>query len=68
LVQTTDALAKQAQHFDLHLGQTVSDVVNLTFHLHLDAVNPFSELKEPTQGRPLSRLVDLIGERVVLAG
>ena len=29
-------------------------------------MNPFEELEDPTQGGPLSRLVDLIRYRVVL--
>ena len=68
LIQTTDACAKQAKHFDLQVVEAFNDVVNLTLYLHPDAVNPFEELEEPTQGRPLGRLVDLIGERFMVAG
>jgi hypothetical protein len=40
LIQTTDAVAKQAKHFALHVVQAFNDVVNLTVPLDPDAVNP----------------------------
>ena len=41
LIQTADAIAKQAKHFDLHLIKAFNHVVNLIVHPHPDTVNPF---------------------------
>jgi len=40
----------------------------LPLHHHSDAVNAFQKLEDPTQGWPLSRLVDLIRYRVMAIG
>jgi len=40
----------------------------LPLHHHSDAVNAFQKLKDPTQGWPLRRLVDLIRYRFIALG
>jgi hypothetical protein len=40
----------------------------LPLHHHSDAVNAFQKLEDPTQGGPLSRLVDLIRDRFIAIG
>lgn len=42
--------------------------MHLPLHHHLDAVNAFQKLEDPTQGWPLSRLVDLIRYRFMAIG
>jgi hypothetical protein len=42
--------------------------MHLPLHHHLDAVNAFQKLEDPTQGGPLSRLVDLIRYRFIAIG
>src|SRR5262245_12281210 len=40
--------------------------MDLTLPGHANAMNPFEPLEDPTQGRPLRRLVDLVWYRLVL--
>jgi hypothetical protein len=42
--------------------------MNLALHSHADAMNAFEQLEDPTQSRPLRRLVDLVRYRLVLQG
>ena len=42
--------------------------MNLALHSHTDAMNAFEQLEDPTQSRPLRRLVDLVRYRLVLQG
>ena len=66
LIKPTDLFPKQAKDFDLHLVEAFNQVVDLALHGHADAMNPFEQLEDPTQGRPLRRLVDLVRYRLVL--
>jgi hypothetical protein len=45
-----------------------NQVMNLPLHHHLDAVNAFSKLEDPTQGWPLSWLVALLRYRFMAIG
>ena len=68
MIKPTDLFPKQAKDFDLHLVQSFNQVVHLVLHGHADAVDPFEELEDPTQGWPRSRLVDLIRYRFIAIG
>jgi hypothetical protein len=48
------------------LGEAFKQVVDLTLHSHANARHPFEPLEDPTPGRPLRRLVDLVWYRLVL--
>jgi hypothetical protein len=48
LINLAHFLPKQPKDFDLHLVQTVNQVVNLILHEKADPVNPFEELEHPT--------------------
>ena len=50
----------------MYLVEAFDQVVNLTLHRHANAMNPFEQLEDPTQGRPLRRVVDLVWYRRVL--
>ena len=50
----------------MSLVEAFNQVVDLTLHSHANAMNPFEQLADPTQGRPLRRLVDLVWYRLVL--
>jgi hypothetical protein len=67
LIKPTDLIPKQAKEFDLHLVEPFNQVVDLAWHGHADAMNPLKPLEDPTQGRPRSRLVDLVRHRLPLA-
>jgi hypothetical protein len=60
LIKLTDLFPKQAKDFQLHLIEPFDQVMDGALHGHADPMNPFEELEDPTQGGPLSRLVDLI--------
>ena len=47
--------------------QAFDQVENLSLHRHTDAVNPFEELEDPAQGRPLGRLVNVVQHRLVVS-
>ena len=66
LIKSTDFFPKQAKDFDVYLVEAFNQVVDLTLHRHANAMNPFEQLEDPTQGRPLRRLVDLVWYRLVL--
>ena len=66
LIQLTNLFPKQAKDFDLHLVEPFNQVMGLVLHSHADPMNPVEALEDPTQGWPLSRLVDLMGYGVVL--
>ena len=66
LIKSTDFFPKQTKDFDLYLVEAFNQVVDLTLHGHANAMNPFEQLEDPTQGRPLRRLVDLVWYRLVL--
>jgi hypothetical protein len=60
LIKPTDLFPKQAKDFDLHLAEPFNQVVHMALHGYADAVNPFEQLENPTQGWPLRRLVELV--------
>jgi hypothetical protein len=60
LIYPTDFLPEQAKDFNLHLIEPFNQVLNLALHRHSHAVNAFQQLEDPTSGRPLRGLVDLI--------
>src|SRR6266850_6722455 len=66
LIKSTDLFPKQAKDFAAYLVEAFNQVVELALHGHADAMNPFEQLEDPTQGRPLRRLVDLVGYCLVL--
>jgi hypothetical protein len=66
LIKTADPFSKEAKDFDLHLIQAFDEIMDLALHGHVDTVNPFEQLEDPTQGWPLRRLMDLVGYRVTL--
>lgn len=66
LIKSTDFFPKQAKDFDVYLVEAFNQVVDLTLYGHANAMNPFEQLEDPTQGRPLCRLVDLVWYRLVL--
>jgi len=68
LINLAHCFPKQPKDFDLHLIETFNEVVNLILHDHADPVNPFKQLEDPTSGRPLSQLIDLIGKALMLTG
>src|SRR5882724_4377863 len=67
LIQPTDLFPKQAKEFGLPFVQPCNQVVDLAWHGHADAMNPLKPLADPPQGRPRSRLVDLVRHRLPLA-
>lgn len=68
LIDVADLLAKEPKDFDFHLTQTRYQVLDLTVNHQADALNPFSYLKHPPQGRTIGRLVELMRDRLVLTG
>ena len=66
MIKPTDPFPEQAQDFDRDLIQAFYDVVHLVLDGDADAVNPFEQWEEPTQGRSWSRLVNLVRYGLVL--
>src|SRR5215510_4747402 len=66
LIKSTDLFPKEAKDFGLHCAQPFNKVMDLALNGHADAMNAFEQLEHPTQGRALSRLVDLIWYGLVL--
>ena len=66
MIKPANCFPTQAKDFNLHVVETYNEVLELAWHRHADAVNPFQELEHPTQGGPLGWVVDLVGERLVL--
>ena len=66
LIHLTNFFAKQAKHFDANLVPPFDARVNLLVNGHPYAVHPFQQLEQPAQGGTTCRLMDVIGQRVVL--
>ena len=66
VIKPTDLFPKEAQDFALHLVEPFNQVVDLALHGHADAMDPFEQLEDPTQGRPHRRLVDLVRYGLIL--
>ena len=41
-------MAKQPEDFDLHIIEAFNEMMHLTLHRHLDTVNAFEQLEDPT--------------------
>jgi hypothetical protein len=68
LISSTDFIPKQAKEFDLHLVEPFNQVMHLPLPHHVDAVKAFEKLEDPTQGWPLSWLVELMRYRFMALG
>jgi len=68
LIKTADSFAKQAKDFDPDVIEAFDEIVHVTLYRHTDAMDPFKQLKNPTQGRLPSRLVDLVWYGLVVSG
>jgi hypothetical protein len=66
--QSDRPFSKQAEDLTRHLIQALYKVVDLCLDRHADAMNPFKPLKNPTQGWPLGRLLELIWHPHLLVG
>jgi len=66
VIHLTNLFTKQAKNFDANLVQPFDARVHLILNGHPHAVNPFQQLEHPAQGGTTCRLMDLIGQRVVL--
>ena len=68
LIKPADLFPKQAKDFHLYLVEPFNQVMDRALDGHADPMNPFEELEDPTQGWPLSRLVDLMWYRFIAIG
>jgi len=48
LINLAHILPKQLKDFDLHLVETFNEVMYLTLYTHLNPMNPFKQLENPT--------------------